>query len=388
MKYFIITFGCAANVADSERIAGYYKNKGWVKARSPKTADEIIIVTCMVRQSAEDRITGVVRNIGKMKEGRKQKIIVTGCMSGMAIRDTSGKLLQALQKRMPFVDAFVPIEEIGLSYPQVRTDKKHALVSISNGCNNFCSYCVVPYSRGREVSRPFEEIIAECKELAKKGYISITLLGQNVNSYGADLIKSSESIVQSSELDKKNHITYVKHLGKMRIPTLFPHLLDELCAIEGIEKIDFLSSNPWDFSDELIAVIAKHKKISRQIHLPVQSGDDEVLKRMNRWYTAKEYLSLIEKIRKYVPGVTFSTDIIVGFPGETEEQFQHSVDVAKKVGFIKAYVAMYSDRPLTHAHKNFHDTLPYLEKKRRWGILEELINKPNSKVSSTNNESV
>jgi len=388
MKYFIITFGCAANVADSERIAGYYKNKGWVKARSPKTADEIIIVTCMVRQSAEDRITGVVRNIGKMKEGRKQKIIVTGCMSGMAIRDTSGKLLQALQKRMPFVDAFVPIEEIGLSYPQVRTDKKHALVSISNGCNNFCSYCVVPYSRGREVSRPFEEIIGECKELAKKGYISITLLGQNVNSYGADLIKSSESIVQSSELDKKNHITYVKHLGKMRIPTLFPHLLDELCAIEGIEKIDFLSSNPWDFSDELIAVIAKHKKISRQIHLPVQSGDDEVLKRMNRWYTAKEYLSLIEKIRKYVPGVTFSTDIIVGFPGETEEQFQHSVDVAKKVGFIKAYVAMYSDRPLTHAHKNFHDTLPYLEKKRRWGILEELINKPNSKVSSTNNESV
>jgi len=389
MKYHVVTFGCAANVADSERIAGYYKNRGWTKVRSPNTADEVIIVTCMVRQSAEDRVTGAVRNIGNMKKGSKPKIIVTGCMSGMALRDTSGKLLTQLQKRMPFIDAFLPIEEIGLPFPQLRKDQAHALVSISNGCNNFCSYCVVPYSRGREESRPFEEIIRECKELAKKGYSSITLLGQNVNSYGADIIRNSElthchpersegshrdSSAFSLRMTSEKKITFVKHLGKMRIPTLFPYLLNEVCKIDGIKNIDFLSSNPWDFSDELIDVIAKNPIISRKIHLPVQSGDDEILQKMNRWYTAKDYMELIHKIRANVPEVTFSTDIIVGFPGETEEQFQHTVKLCKKVGFVKAYIAMYSDRPMTEAHKNFHDTLPYLEKKKRWGTLENIIN--------------
>jgi tRNA-2-methylthio-N6-dimethylallyladenosine synthase len=293
-------------------------------------------------------------------------------MAGMAIRDTSGKLLKALQRRMPYVDQFLPIEEIGFTAPQLRSDKYHALVSISNGCNNFCSYCVVPYSRGREVSRPFEEIIVECKDLACKGYASVTLLGQNVNSYGSDLVKDAKKYeIHEKEIKP----VMVKHFGKMRIPTLFPYLLTEVCKIDGIKEIDFLSSNPWDFSDELIAVIASNKKISRQIHLPVQSGDDEILKKMNRWYTAGQYLELIRKIREKVPGVTFSTDIIVGFPGETEEQFQHTVELCKKVGFVKAYVAMYSDRPMTDAHKNFHDTLPYSEKKRRWGTLENLINK-------------
>jgi len=382
MRYFIITFGCAANEADSERIAGYYKNKAWVKARSAKTADEVIIVTCMVRQSAEDRITGVVRNIGNARKGGKPKIIISGCMAGMAIRDTSGKLLQALQKRMPYVDQFVPIEEIGCDNFQVRTDKHHALVSISNGCNNFCSYCVVPYGRGREVSRSFEEIIHECQKLAKRGYTSMTLLGQNVNSYGSDLIQSSSV---SNQLSDKNHITYVKHLGKMRIPTLFPYLLTEICKIDGIKEIDFFSSNPWDFSDELIDVIAGNKKIKRQIHLPVQSGSDEILKKMNRWYTGRQYLELIRKIREKVPEVTFSTDIIVGFPGETEEQFQHTVELCKKVGFVKAYVAMYSDRPMTDAHKNFPNTLPYPEKKRRWGILENLINTNTTNTTNATN---
>ena len=392
MKYYIVTFGCAANEADSERIEGYYKNRGWGKARSAASADEVVIVTCMVRQSAEDRITGVVRNIGNAKKGRKPKIIISGCMAGMAIRDTSGKLLQALQKRMPYVDQFLPIEEIGFDNLQVRSDKHHALVSISNGCNNFCSYCVVPYSRGREVSRPFEEIINECQELAKRGYTSVTLLGQNVNSYGADLIQTPNSksqIPNKSQFSKikqlNQKITYVKHLGKMRIPTLFPYLLSEVCNIDGIEEIDFLSSNPWDFSDELIDVIAGNKKIKRQIHLPMQSGDDEILKKINRWYTANQYFELISKIRASVTGVTFSTDIIVGFPGETEEQFQHTVELCKKVGFIKAYVAMYSDRPMTDAHKNFHDALPYLEKKRRWGILENLINTNTTNTTNATN---
>jgi len=377
MKYYIKTFGCAANVADSQRIAGYYKGRGWTKARSPKGADEVVIVTCMIRQSAEDRIVGLVRNLGIEKNnGKKIKIIVTGCMTGMATRDTSGKLLKTLKKRMPHVDEFLPIDEIGFTSPQVRSDKEHALVIISNGCNNFCSFCVVPYARGKEVSRPFQDILDECKETVLSGHTHITLLGQNVNSYGADLIKQLD-IGKDASLYK--NITFVKHLGRYRIPTMFPYLLSEVATIEGLHTLDFLSSNPWDFSDELIAVIAKHKNINRQIHLPVQSGSDEVLKQMNRWYTAKEYEDLVEKIRSTIPGVSFSTDIIVGFPGETTDQFQETVDLCKRVGFYKAYVAMYSDRPMTHAHKTMQDGLPYLEKKKRWGILENLINKPGKK---------
>ncbi len=347
-----------------------------MRAESFKTADEVIIVTCMIRQSAEDRVVGLVRNLTlEKKRGKNRKIIVTGCMSGMALRDKSGKLLKALRKRMPGVDEFLPIEEIGLTSLQVRTDKTHALVTISNGCNNFCSYCVVPYSRGKEVSRPVEEILNECNMLASGGYTSITLLGQNVNSYGADLF-SQKKWGKDGKVIKP---VMVKHLGKLRIPTLFPYLLEEVCSIDGIKRVDFLSSNPWDFSDELIDVIARNPKIAREIHLPVQSGDDDVLKKMNRWYTAGEYLRLITTIRKKVPGVTFSTDIIVGFPGESEVQFSHTVELCKKVGFFKAYVAMYSDRPMTQAHQNLSDALPYREKKKRWGILENLINKKNKR---------
>jgi tRNA-2-methylthio-N6-dimethylallyladenosine synthase len=380
MKYYIKTYGCAANVADSERIAGYYKHRGWIKARSPKGADEIVIVTCMIRQSAEDRIVGFVRNLGVEKnKGKKIKVIVTGCMTGMATRDKTGKLLRALKKRMPYVDEFLPIEDIGFTSPQIRSDKTHALVLISNGCNNYCSFCVVPYARGKEVSRPFDDIVNECKEAVATGHTHITLLGQNVNSYGADLVKEGD------RADKK-HITFVKHLGRMRIPTLFPHLLDEIASIKEIECIDFLSSNPWDFSDELIDTIAAHKNISRQIHLPVQSGSDSMLKRMNRWYTAEEYIDLIKKIRHKIPQVEFSTDIIVGFPGETEREFQETVELCKKVCFFKAYIAMYSDRPMTQAHKTMVDALPYLEKKKRWGILENLINIPTLKANRMKNK--
>jgi tRNA-2-methylthio-N6-dimethylallyladenosine synthase len=170
-------------------------------------------------------------------------------------------------------------------------------------------------------------------------------------------------------------ITYVTHLGKSRIPTLFPQLLDEIASISSEVHIDFISSNPWDFSDDLIEVIRKHSNISRNIHLPVQSGDDTILKKMNRWYTRDEYMGLIKKIKEKIEDVSFSTDIIVGFCGETEEQFQHTVDLVRAVGFYKAYVSMYSDRPMTTAHKHFYDDVPYGEKKRRWKILEDLINK-------------
>ena len=168
---------------------------------------------------------------------------------------------------------------------------------------------------------------------------------------------------------------YVKHLGRYRIPTLFPYLLEDVAQM-GFEAVDFISSNPWDFSDELIEVIARYPNITRTIHLPVQSGDNEILRRMNRWYTREEYLDLIKKIRRRVPGVEFTTDIIVGFCGETEEQFQNTVRLCKEVGFKKAYIAMYSPRPLTAAQRFFKDDVPHPEKKRRWRILEELINQP------------
>ncbi|MCX6793964.1 MAG: MiaB/RimO family radical SAM methylthiotransferase [Candidatus Gottesmanbacteria bacterium] len=357
MKYHIVTFGCAANEADSERIAAFYEARGYKKAKSIQEADDVVINTCMVRQKAEDRVYGLIHNLEKSK----QKIILTGCMVGMAVRDSSGRMLLQLKKKLPTVDEFLPIEEVGFDYAPVRSDPKHALVPITNGCNNFCTYCVVPFTRGREVSRPFEDIVQECQ-----GFIHVTLIGQNVNSYGSDLKTDRKPI-------------YVKHLGRLRIPTLFPYLLEEVSKTPGLKMVDFISSNPWDFSDELIDVIARNKNISRHIHLPIQSGDNAMLKRMNRWYTREEYLVLVDKLRKKISGVTISTDIIVGFCGETKAQFNNTVSLAKKVGFSKAYVAMYSDRPMTAAHKTYKDDVPHTEKKRRWAILEELINKTNLK---------
>ena len=339
MKYFIRVFGCAANTADSERIAATYAHRNWQETKNIHDADEVILVTCMIRQSAEDRVLGLIRNLTKeKKKGRKVRIIVTGCMVGMAVRDFSGKMIKNLQKRMPAVDQFLPIEDVGFDTVQLRGSTHHALVLISNGCNNFCSYCVVPFARGKEISRPFEDIINECKTLVGQGYTSITLIGQNVNSYGSDIVqqlpKDKELMIQGKAIKP----IFVKHLGKMRIPTLFPYLLESVAMIPGIKHIDFISSNPWDFSDALIRVIAKYQTISRVIHLPVQSGDTTVLKRMNRWYTPRAYIRLVEKIRKHVPDVIFSTDIIVGFPGETKRQFQHTVDLCTAVGFAKAYI--------------------------------------------------
>lgn len=367
MKYHIVTFGCAANEADSERIASYYESRGFTQAKSIHDANEVVINTCMIREKAENRVYGLIHNL------KNKKIVLTGCMVGMAVREKTGKMLALLHKRMPAVDEFLPIEEVGFDHAAIRADKNHALVPITNGCNNFCTYCVVPFTRGREVSRPFNDILRECK-----GYAQVTLIGQNVNSYGSDIALKTV-FKQRQSLNK---VVYVKHLGRLRIPTLFPALLEAVSKIEGVEKIDFISSNPWDFSDELIDVIARNQNISRRIHLPVQSGDTAMLKRMNRWYTREDYLALVGKLRDKVPGVTISTDIIVGFCGETKKQFNNTVSLAKKVGFSKAYVAMYSDRPMTAAHKIYKDDVPHTEKKRRWEILEELINKTNIRAGT------
>jgi len=400
MKYFIKTFGCAANEADSERIAALYESRGYTRARTMKAADDVVVNTCMIRQSAENRVYGIVHNLTEeKKKGRKVKIVVTGCMVGMAAREKSGKMLSSLARKMPGVDEFLPIEEVGFDFAPVRTDPHHAWVPITNGCNNFCTFCVVPFTRGREISRPLSDIIAECKDLAARGSTHITLVGQNVNSYGADLLLGEKNVQVMRDLPGKTYFerkrekniprktytvdgktvmpTYVKHLGRLRIPTLFPQLLTEVARIEGVMLVDFISANPWDFSDDLIRVLADNPKMSRDIHLPVQAGDNEVLRRMNRWYTREEYLALIMKLRDAMPDVRISTDIIVGFCGETAEQFEATVDVARKAKFSKAYIAMYSDRPMTAAHKVYTDDVPYKEKKRRWTILEELINKEN-----------
>lgn len=382
MKYLIKTFGCQQNHADSERIARAFKTRKFTRASTYDDANYVIINSCMVRESAENRVYGLVDNLGKLKEeklkkGETFKIIVTGCMVGIAFRDTTGKYLKRLKSIMPQVDEFMPIDEIGFNHDPIRTNKTHAWISISNGCNNFCTFCIVPFTRGREISRPYDEIIKEAKDLKKKGYKEIMLLGQNVNSYGSDLINNSKMKSNKS----KNKPIFVKHLGRYRIPTLFPYLLEEVAKI-GFKTVRFISSNPWDFSDELISVITKNPNISRLIHLPVQSGSNSVLKRMNRWYTKEEFLNLISKLKFQIPGVKFTTDIIVGFCGETDAEFQETVDLCKKVDFQQAFISQYSPRFNTAATKVMKDDTSYPEKEKRWLILEKLINKPHLKKQS------
>lgn len=415
MKYFIKTFGCQQNHSDSQRIESALKSRKMTKAKSYRDADYIVINTCMIRQSAENRVYGLVNNLGKLKiENRKLKIIVTGCMVGLAFRDKTGKYLKRIREIMPEVDEFLPIEEIGFDNVPVRQDKLNAWVPISNGCNNFCTFCVVPFTRGREISRPYQDIINECKVLKKKGYKNITLLGQNVNSYGADLILGEKNVQVMRDLPKKyfekagvtnffdlrgklqnEHAfrdknttpsfikkpVYVKHLGRYRIPTLFPQLLEEIAQMR-FDKVDFISSNPWDFSDDLINIIVRNKNITRLIHLPMQSGDNAVLKRMNRWYTRDEYLGLVANLKSKIKNLKLSTDIIVGFCGETDEEFNNTVELCKQIGFEKAYISIYSQRPMTAATKYMKDDVPHFVKEKRWLILENLINKPNLKRSN------
>ena len=423
MKYFIRTFGCAANEADSERVAAMLEARGMTKASSMDKAGHVVINTCMVRRSAEDRAYGLIRNLRKVKSRQPDlKIVVTGCLVGAAAREKSGEMMRHLKEKWPEVDEWLPIEEVGFDFAPLRSNEGHALVTVSNGCNNFCTFCIVPFTRGREVSRPFKEVVTECKQLIKNGYKEITLVGQNVNSYGADLLVGGENIqtlrdlgrtyfespplvqgtgrddyLRNQDEDRHRPIparpwkgdggkykpVYIKHLGKFRLPTLFPQLLETVSVIPGLMRLDFISSNPWDFTDDLIEVMAKHQNIARQLHLPVQSGSNAVLKRMNRWYTRREYLELVSKLKTKISGITLSTDIIVGFPGETENQFNETVDLVKRAGFYKAYISRYSPRPGTAATTAFCDDVGHREKKRRWQVLENLINKPYLKKGST-----
>ena len=375
--YFIKTFGCQQNKRDSELIAYYYKAQRLKPAKKIQEADIIVINTCSVRQSAEDRVYGLVNNpksqIPNPKSQRrssktkKLKIILTGCMVGLY-----GKYF--LSRKMPNVDEFRKIDEWKL----VNKPSETGLINIMTGCNNFCSYCVVPYARGREKSRPIEEILSEVKALINMGVKEITLLGQNVNSYGKDLYKNIDSCIRVLIREKNGGVfeslsrEKILSLGK-KFKTPFAFLLAILNEIPEIKKIKFLTSNPWDLNDDIIEAMTL-PKIDRYLHLPVQSGDDEILKKMNRKYTARQYLDLIKKIRQKIPDIEIGTDIIVGFPGETEKQFQNTFSLCKKANFVKAYIAMYSPRPKTAAYK-LRDNIPYKVKKARWCLLENLINK-------------
>jgi len=326
MKYWIITYGCQMNKSDSERIASILKKQGYLPALKEAEADLILINVCSVRQSAVNRVYAKVN-----KYFKKKKIILTGCV----LKEDKNKLKNKVSEfwHPDYYFECLPIHQ----------SKFQAFLPIMTGCNNFCAYCVVPYTRGREKSRPAKEIIREIKSLVKKDYKEVILLGQNVNSY------------------KDKNVN-------------FPKLLKKINNIKGNFKINFITSHPKDMSDELIETMAKCQKLIKEIHLPVQSGDNEILKKMNRHYTASHYKKLIKKIKQKIPGIKISTDIIVGFPGETKKQFQNTVKLAKEIKFEKAYIAKYSPRQGTLAFKLKNNVSPQ-EKKTRWQILEKLINK-------------
>ncbi|WP_422448910.1 tRNA (N6-isopentenyl adenosine(37)-C2)-methylthiotransferase MiaB [Thermoanaerobacterium sp. DL9XJH110] len=343
MKYKIITWGCQMNIHDSEVISGVLQKLGYCPADSLKEADIIILNTCCVRENAERKVYGRIAQLKQLKQKNPNLILaVSGCMIQQP------HVVEHISENLPYVDllfgihnvhklpelienarqASSPVVEIARetsdieeNLPMIRDDKIKAWVTITYGCNNYCSYCIVPYVRGREKSRRPQDIIAEINGLAREGFVEINLLGQNVNSYGKDLDE----------------------------PITFPELLRRVNAIEGIERIRFTTSHPKDLSDELILAMKECDKVCEHIHLPVQAGSNRVLKNMNRKYTREHYMDLVKKLREAIPDISITTDIIVGFPGETEEDFMETIDLVRRVEFDSAYTFMYSKRKGTPA---------------------------------------
>lgn len=344
MKYYIETYGCQMNVADSELVMSILNADGFSKAEKIDQADVILFNTCSVRQHAEERVLGRINNEMKHKLIREVRIGVIGCMA-----QRLGSELANLSRGVDFVvgvDQYKKLPDIirgsfnkGFTnlttvdhaqvYPDilpVHQDPLKAFITVMRGCNNFCSYCIVPYTRGRERSRDQRDIIADVKKAAAEGRSEIMLLGQNVNSY---------------------------HYGDLR----FPELLEQVNTIDGIKRIRFTTSHPKDLSDRLIEVMANSEKVCEHFHLAMQSGDDEILKRMNRGYTSSHYYDLIKKLRKAMPEIAVTTDVIAGFPGETEEQFLRTYDLMRDIEFDYAYMFKYSPREGTKAAE-FSDQIP------------------------------
>jgi tRNA-2-methylthio-N6-dimethylallyladenosine synthase len=336
----------------------------------------LAIVTCSVRERAEQRARAFLLKVAKYYQNQKEKkpeIIFSGCMihHGEA----------SLKKMLPMIDRIVPSNQMAFLKKAKRLDKVHAFVPISVGCNSFCTYCIVPYARGREKSRPMADIMEEVIGLAKEGYREITLIGQNVNSWGLEKIGVANRKMLLRSALKREHLpsNQSQYLAPTGIPP-FVKLIREISQIAEIKILRFMSSNPWDFHDQLIEEIANNQKLDRFIHLPVQSGSNSVLYRMNRGYSREDYLNLVKKLRQAAPDIVLGTDLIVGFPGETEAEFADTLDLAKQVNWQIAFVNIYSPRPGTTAQQLYPDDVPYATKKRRWQILDEYINKKNLKT--------
>ena len=374
-KYTILTMGCQLNENDSEKLCGMIEEMGYTRAENQKDADLAVFNTCCVRENAEDKLFGKLGELKKIKESKGTIIAIGGCM--MQEKHITEKLKQSY----PYVDIifgthtlyrfpedlYKAIEEkkkiedvldidgkIYEGLPIKRDSNVKANVTIMNGCNNFCSYCIVPYVRGRERSRQPREIIEEIMHLAENGYREVTLLGQNVNSY--------------LRVEKEKNIPYEQFEGINSFATL----LKAVNNINGIERIRFVSPHPKDFTDDVIDAIASSDKVCKLIHLPLQSGNTKVLKEMNRKYTKEQYLYLVEKMKSKIPNLKLSTDIIVGFPGETEEEFEDTLDVVKKVNFEQVFMFIYSKRVGTPGYK-MTNQVPEEIKHERFDRLKELV---------------
>jgi tRNA-2-methylthio-N6-dimethylallyladenosine synthase len=371
--YHIITFGCQMNKSDSERLAAVVEAAGFLPTEKLKNADLVMINACSVRQTGIDRIYGMVRNYERMKKKRPLITILTGCLLPVdqeklvnrfdlvfGIKNIgelksflhSHQLTSLRQRRIGLWPK--PVNQSTANYLDIKPvhqSKFSAYVPIMTGCNNFCSYCAVPYARGRETSRDVKSILKEIKKLAKKGYLQITLLGQNVNSY------------QPADVNNFSPANPFTHN--------FARLLWEVNQIDGIKRINFTSAHPKDMDDQVIQALALPKMVN-YLHLALQSGADEILQKMNRQYTVKDYDEIIKKIRQVKPKIALGTDIIVGFPGETKEQFANTLKFYKKAGFDICFLAKYSPRSGTAAAK-LVDDVPAIEKKNRWRKLQNLM---------------
>lgn len=372
-KYYnILTMGCQLNENDSEKLSGMLENMGYLKTDNLDLASIYVLNTCCVRENAEEKLFGKLGELKKLKAKNDGVIVLCGCM--MQEKHIQEKLKQSypyvdiilgthtlhklpedlynlLTSRKKVQDVIDIDGEIYEGLPIKRNSNQTASVTIMYGCNNFCSYCIVPYVRGRERSRKAEDIIAEVKCLAKEGYKEITLLGQNVNSY------------MRVERERGEDVGEINSFAK---------LLKEINKIEGIERIRFVSPHPKDFTDDVIEAIKTCDKVCKIIHLPLQSGSTNVLKKMNRKYTKEQYLELAQKIKKEIPEIVFSTDIIVGFPGETEEDFEDTLDVVDKICFEQVYMFIYSRRVGTPADK-MEDQIPEEIKHKRFDRLKKLV---------------
>ena len=394
MKYYFWILGCAMNYSDAERMAAIFDSMGHTRTFDEKEANIFVVISCSVRESAILRIYGKVKDLKNRKDtGEQLTTILTGCVLDedrkkfdrlfdlfIETKDMP-KLPGMLRRHSEFISESLGYRDTDSGYQDDKVGyfaiKPHyestfrAFVPISTGCDNFCSYCAVPYTKGREKSRPLEEVVAEVKSLIENDYKEITLVGQNVNSYGNDLnttVISTEMEESSPNEDLSAPLEMTKKAGN----NPFIDLIKRIDAIPGEYRVYFYSNHPKDMTDKLITTLAELVHFPHYIHLPLQSGNDEVLRKMNRHNTKNDYLRLVEKIRQAMPDVNLTTDIIVGYPGETDEQLGDTAEVMRKAEYDMAFIAQYSPRSGTVSAKQ-EDNVSKGEKKRREAILQEIV---------------